>query len=59
MSGVAGAYLLDSHVLLQADGFEDLLISVIHGLWAGVCRQLHRDPFDRMLQPKSNLRIWC
>ncbi|MEI7667312.1 MAG: type II toxin-antitoxin system VapC family toxin [Synechococcaceae cyanobacterium ELA263] len=41
--------------LLQADGFEELPISVAHGLRAGGYCQPHRDPFDRMLAAQAEL----
>ena len=41
--------------LLQADGFEELPISVAHGLRAGGYSQPHRDPFDRMLAAQAEL----
>lgn len=41
--------------LLQADGFQPLPIVLAHGLRAGAYRQLHRDPFDRMLAAQAEL----
>ena len=41
--------------LLQADGFEELPISLAHGLRAGGYSQPHRDPFDRMLAAQAEL----
>lgn len=41
--------------LLQADGFEALPISLVHGLRAGGYSQPHRDPFDRMLAAQAEL----
>ena len=41
--------------LLQADGFEALLISLAHSLRAGGYSQRHRDPFDRMLAAQAEL----
>ena len=41
--------------LLQADGFEALPISLVHGLRAGSYSQPHRDPFDRMLAAQAEL----
>jgi len=41
--------------LLQADGFEELPISLAHGQRAGAYGQPHRDPFDRILAAQAEL----
>jgi PIN domain nuclease of toxin-antitoxin system len=41
--------------LLQADGFQQLPISIAHSLRAGGYSQPHRDPFDRMLAAQAEL----
>ncbi len=47
--------IADLPALLQADGFQPLVISQTHGLRAGAYPQPHRDPFDRILAAQAEL----
>jgi len=39
----------DMDAIVESEGFEKLPITVFHGDQAGSLRELHKDPFDRML----------
>ncbi len=41
--------LLDTHIYIARDGFQELIVSYKHAVQVGLLPSLHRDPFDRML----------
>lgn len=41
--------------LIQADGFEHLVMTYLHAMKSGTYHQAHRDPFDRMLAAQSEI----
>lgn len=51
----ASELLDDLPQLLAAQGFEQLPITLRHGLHAGLYPMAHRDPFDRLLAAQAEL----
>lgn len=47
--------LQDLPSLLQQQGFLPLAVQLHHGVHAGGYRQVHRDPFDRLLAAQAEL----
>jgi PIN domain nuclease of toxin-antitoxin system len=47
--------LQDLPSLLQQQGFQPLAVQLHHGVRAGGYRQVHRDPFDRLLAAQAEL----
>jgi PIN domain nuclease of toxin-antitoxin system len=47
--------LQDLPSLLQQQGFLPLAVQLHHGVHAGGYRQIHRDPFDRLLAAQAEL----
>ena len=47
--------LQDLPSLLQQQGFLPLAVQLPHGVHAGGYRQIHRDPFDRLLAAQAEL----
>ena len=46
---VVAGFVADVPSALEAEGFLELPVSIIHGQMAGALDGHHRDPFDRML----------
>lgn len=51
----AGEIISRYEWLLEADGFQELLITTRHALRAGSYAVKHRDPFDRMLAAQAEI----
>lgn len=51
----AKGLLQDLPSLLHQQGFQPLAVQLHHGVHAGGYRQVHRDPFDRLLAAQAEL----